>query len=267
MLSYQSILEHEFTQRSNKNSSYSLRAFANSLGINHGALSQLLSGKRVPSYKMMQKIIIELDLNATETFEFQKSVVTAYIAKNQERINPEFKKLAKSIRESKESVRNLNIEKFKVIADWYHYAIFMMLQKDNFSLDLKAISKSLEIKEIQVKAAIERLELVGLIEIKEDEITCNFSNIDTKDKKLTSSAHKKRQRQILEKSIHALETHDISKRNHQCMTMAIDPEKLPQAKKKIQQFINELSNFLEGGKKTNIYEFTTSLFSLEKLEE
>ena len=48
------------------------------------------------------------------------------------------------------------------------------------------------------------------------------------------------------------------------MTMAIDPLKLPEAKKLISAFNRKMSRFLEGGDKKEVYELQISLFSLQK---
>jgi hypothetical protein len=77
------------------------------------------------------------------------------------------------------------------------------------------------------------------------------------------SAHKRRQKEILNKSIESLESDPISERNHSGMTVAIDPALIPEAKKRISNFLQELSDFLESGNSTRVYEIHLSLFSLQ----
>jgi transcriptional regulator with XRE-family HTH domain len=54
---YKDCIQRELDRRIQKNHSYSLRAFARALKLEPGALSQFLSGKRIPSFKASQKIL------------------------------------------------------------------------------------------------------------------------------------------------------------------------------------------------------------------
>lgn len=56
-----------FNERKDKNSRYSLRAFARSLGVSSGQLSEILSGKRPLSHKLARRISIALALTEEES--------------------------------------------------------------------------------------------------------------------------------------------------------------------------------------------------------
>lgn len=264
MTNFREILSVELEEKQRKNPSFSLRAFAKNLGINHGALSQILGGKRTPSYQMATKIMMGLELSKTEEKEFLYSIAKEQFESKPERMNPILRKLVLGKNDYSESTRYLEVEKFKVISDWYHYALFVAVSKDNFVLDYEKLAKNFNLNKIQVERTIERLISVGLLIEDEKGLRQAEVHIDTNDKETTTKAHKKRQIQILEKSINAIQNQDLDKRNHSAMTMAIDPKKIPEAKKRIEKFMNELCEFLESGEKTEIYEIQTSLFSLEK---
>jgi len=55
-----------FNERKDKNPRYSLRAFARSLGVSSGQLSEILSGKRPLSHKLARRISIALTLTEVE---------------------------------------------------------------------------------------------------------------------------------------------------------------------------------------------------------
>ena len=55
-----------FNERKEKNPRYSLRAFARSLGVSSGQLSEILSGKRPLSHKLARRISIALALTDSE---------------------------------------------------------------------------------------------------------------------------------------------------------------------------------------------------------
>lgn len=56
-----------FNERKDKNPRYSLRAFARSLGVSSGQLSEILSGKRPLSHKLARRISIALALTESES--------------------------------------------------------------------------------------------------------------------------------------------------------------------------------------------------------
>jgi uncharacterized protein (TIGR02147 family) len=89
-------------------------------------------------------------------------------------------------------------------------------------------------------------------------------NITTADKSITTPALKRRQRQILEKTIDSLENDTIDSRSMTGMTMAIDPAKIAEAKKLISEFNQKISRLLENGKQTEVYELQIALFPLTK---
>lgn len=265
MTNYRDILEAELERKQKKNPAFSLRSFAKSLGVSHTTLSQVLSGKRTPSYQMANKLLMGLDVNKRIEEDFLYSIAHEHANKKTERMNPVFRKIiTKRSYDYAGEARYLELEKFKVISDWYHYAIFVMIQKDNFKYDTQAMANTLNLKKEQVKRAIERLISLNIIKEEDETLKCVDLNLDTTDKEITSQAHKKRQEQSLEMSIKALKKQDINQRNHSTMTMAIDPKKIPEAKRKIHEFMKELCDFLDSGEKKEIYELQTSLFSLEK---
>jgi transcriptional regulator with XRE-family HTH domain len=58
-----------FNERKDKNPRYSLRAFARSLGVSSGQLSEILSGKRPLSHKLARRVSIALALTENESQE------------------------------------------------------------------------------------------------------------------------------------------------------------------------------------------------------
>jgi transcriptional regulator with XRE-family HTH domain len=77
---YQKRLQTELEYRKKKNFRYSARAFARRLDIDVAALSRILSGKKIPSLGLSQKISKNLKFSQTDQREFITSVVQAQIA-------------------------------------------------------------------------------------------------------------------------------------------------------------------------------------------
>jgi uncharacterized protein (TIGR02147 family) len=151
---YNHCLQQELERRIEKNPRYSLRAFASSLGVNPGALSQILSGTRYPSYKMAVKILQALALSPEDQNEFFKSIARVQKARGLKRQNPVFRKSDTALPAVESPVRELSLELFKVIADWYHYAILELTFLPEFKPTAAWIAGKLGISEIEAKLAL-----------------------------------------------------------------------------------------------------------------
>lgn len=257
---YKNRIQEELTLRCERNPRYSLRAFAKALGIDAGAVSRILSGKLVPSVKVAEKLVEKLDLSSSEQRQFLVSVGAAHRARNSHRVDPIFRKLeSQSVQ-----VKELSAEIFRVIADWYHYAILELTFTPGFKSDPQWIAAELGISPLQAKLAIERLLKLSLLERNKETFRKADQKISTGEKHLTTTAHRNRQKQVLEKAIFSLENDAIESRSNTAMTMAIDPTMLPLAKEKILKFNQELCELLESGKRTQVYELSISLFPIQK---
>ncbi len=258
-LYYLQCLGRELAERCEKNPRYSLRAFAKACGISPAVLSQFLSGKRVPSYPVAQKLLKQLDLGPEEQDQFLGSLAHKHQRRGLRRLNPVFKKI-----QHVPKPRELSLELFKVIGDWYHYAVLMLTCVEGFKPAPKWIAGQLGITELEAKLALERLVQVGLLAEENGTYVCTNAHFTTADKHMTNAALKRHTRQSLEKAVHSLENDPIEKRSMTYMTMAIDPERIPEAKALVEEFTNRMSALLETGRRTQVYEFGMYLYPLQK---
>jgi len=245
-------LQQELIDRCRRNSKYSLRSFARTLGIGPSALSDMLNGKRTITLASIEKLGLALGLNPQEISHYQRA-----IKKTNDSI---FKQQALL------DFQQLSLDTYSIISDWYHYAILELMKLKDFKNETNWIAKSLGITKSEANAAVERLVRVGLILInKNGRWTDTSSGFSTNiiDSKITSAASKKLQKQILEMSINALENLPADIRNHTSMTMAINIRDLPEAINKIKEFRRELCAFLErNDDATHIYQLGLSLFPI-----
>jgi len=261
---YQKCLREGLAERLQKNPRYSLRAFAKALQVDPSSLSKILTGQKIPTPKLSKKIIERLALVPQDQKRFLFSMAKAYEEDGVLRKKPEIKKLLKkpaiNIAE-----RDLSLEVFRIISDWYHYAILQLAQSKNFQSNPKWIARQLNIQEMEAKLAVDRLKALELLEEKEGRWVRTSERLTTGDLALTTPALRKRIQQITEKSIYSLENDPIAERNHTTMTMNIDPEKIPIAKEMIQEFMDQLSEALET-KMKRVYELQINLFPLQRNE-
>jgi len=256
---YRNFLREELEGRCHSNSRYSLRAFARSIGFEASVISQIISGKRVPTLKTGKRLVESLNLSPQLQFDFLNSIANTRKDRDTSRVG-----ILKELN-TYNALSKLDHEMFQMIADWYHYAILALTFDKNFKTDPRWISSQLDITVTQAKIALERLyRLEFLKKLPKGKVELKQNSFTTSNKKITTPALRLHQKQILKKSMESLENDPIESRSHNSMTLSIDPEKLSLAKSKIEDFINHLSTELEVGSKRQVYELSISLFPLQK---
>ena len=236
-------LQEELVTRATKNPSFSARAFAKKLDIGTSSLTQIINGKRPLTDKMCKKI--------SERLGYSPDEVSALM-----RIAPESNKPA--------SFPNMTVDMFKVIADWYHYAILELTYLEHFKGDHKWIAKSLGITTHEVRAAVERLLRLDFLEITEDNIWIDtLGDANNPGNEFTAPAMRKLQKQVLEKAIDALENVPYEERIQSSITLPVSRARAAEAKQKVLDFMNELDTFLrEDPEKDEVYNMSFSLYPI-----
>lgn len=230
-------LQAEFTARTRSNPSYSLRAFARFLQMEASSVSQILSGKRNASDRVIRSICNRLSVDPELSHHFLKNVGEYTVLYQQ-----------------------VAMDAFAVIADWYHYAILELTFTKNFQSSPKWIAKKLNISPAEVRVAIERLERLELIEVKNGKLRKIETYLTNGPDGFTAPALRELQRQVLRKALTAIDETPQEKKSITSMTMAIDPKKLPEAALRIKKFRRELCSFLEDGPRTYVYNLGIQLY-------
>lgn len=127
---FQSYLRTELTQRCRANAAYSLRAFARDLDVEPSALSKILSGKRAITHEMKTRFGKKLKLTRQQlnVLRCAKSVSMAEDA-------ADFGESSASSSGSAGLYRLMAEDSFRILSDWYHYAILELTKVDHFRSD------------------------------------------------------------------------------------------------------------------------------------
>lgn len=260
---YSIFLKNLLVSRCQRNSAYSLRAFAQSLKSDAGTISSIINLKRPLSLKKAEQIISILNPTETERQRFLSSVVLFYKSRDLKRKDP---KVSQFNLKKYKTLRALDVEIYHMIADWYHAAILELTYQNEFTPTPSWISKQLGITYSEAKVALDRLLQLELIEEKEGKFHKVNDHLDLLHATQTSSVRKKKQIQIRQKSIEAIEIDTVESRYMTSVTMCIDPKLLPEARKRIDEFNDSLCAFLESGERKEVYCMELGLFSLQKIK-
>lgn len=251
-LNYQTWLTREFTNRCNKNPKYSIRAFADLLKMNSSTVSQILSGKRQISAKMIKRFC---DILGASPKEENALIKFANLKNSRNQIEAET---------LEDNFQQLTLDAYALISDWYHYAILELTFVQDFQSNPRWISNKLGITAIEANIAIERLKRLELIEEANGKLTKTEAFITNFSDGVTSNALKNLQRSILKMALDAIDNTPQEEKDITSMTFAIDETKMSEAKKCIKKFRREMSQLLESGKQTRVYNLGIQLYPISK---
>ena len=146
-------LENLLTEKIKKNPQFSLRAFARLVNVSPAVLSRILSGKRKLTFNLAVRIADALVLGPSE-----REALYSFFTSNDHSEKSEEEKHEKE----------LSIDCFNAMKEWYHYGITQLLYVESFRDDPKWISKMLGITELEAMLAIERLLRLEILDRDED---------------------------------------------------------------------------------------------------
>ncbi len=243
-------LQKELIKRCATNPKYSVRAFAKYLGIENSALSKILGKKRKLTAYTIHKLGERLSLGPLEMQKF----VSFHASYDSQNIFKPRKSNAHSIQ--------VAMDTFAAISDWYHFAIVELARIKSFKVDSRYIASLLGISQAEAIVAIDRLERLKFIKIEKNCLIANIEEYDAFIGRVSSPELRKMQTQILSQAIDALENVALEDRSQTSVTMAVDKNKIEEAKKIIRNFEDQMIQTLMG-KKTNlisVYQLSVSLF-------
>lgn len=260
----QNFLMNRLVEAQKKNASYSVRALAKKSGVSISVMSEIMRGKRAVTRKTAERIADRFLLDPSERFELL-------------RYYPEKKKSTKSTRELlKEqtvakgqllSYMKLSSDQFQTISHWLHFAILSLLQTKNYQSSAEWISDRLGTSVKEVKMALERLERLGLIEMKADG---SFKRKTTKLKTtdgLFDLSVQKSHLSDLDRGRNAIETIPVELRDFTSVTFPANTKKLAQAREIIRKAQQEVVNLLADDEATEVYRFSGMMFPLTQVLE
>jgi len=250
-------LQQEFSVRCKRNPRYSLRGFAKLLELDPSTVSQLISGKRLASKKLVEKICFRLETHPLEKEQLINRIDQIKANKKISRDpNVQFK--------TSENYKQLTLDAFQVISDWCHYAILELTFIEGFQSSPAWIARTLGITAIETRAAIDRLKRLELIEEHNGKLRKTDALITNGLDGMTSSGLKQLQRQVLQKALDAIDSVPQDEKDISSMTMSIDPSKLHNARQLIKNFRRQLCQFLENGKRARVYHLGIQLYPVSK---
>lgn len=247
-LKIRKIILNKFAEIQSRNENYSLRSFARFLKISPTTLSEVLSEKRNLSKASCEKVLKKIGVSESEYNDVLSMFERQDALEDRAKI-------------SESTYKILNKDEFKIVSDWQHFAILSLFETKNFVFSIDEISRRLSLSLSKVKVALDLLMKLNLLKKEGENIVPTgemfATTNDIPDKHIRKSHH-----QTLQLAKRSLEKDDVNERDFIATTMAIDPALIPEAKKLIRKFRNDLASFLETGPQTEVFRLSIQLFPL-----
>lgn len=243
-------INSEFQRRKAINASYSLRAYAKHMGVSVSILSRIMNGKIPMSLKLLQRLSIPLSISLEEYEYYEAEISSRKATQSSERV-------------IETSQRQLELDEFKIIQDWYNFAILEMVNLHDFQPCEKWIAKKLSISEEDAFLALERLvRLELLVQNANGSFKKSTSFVSIIQMNFSTVAMRNRQKQVLKRAIDAMDLVDFAKRDQSAITLSLDSSLLPEIKTKIKKMRRSLANYIvkNSKKRDQVYELSMSFF-------
>lgn len=257
---YRSWLRRELAERKQRNPRYSLRAFARDAKLSPAFLSEVMRGRKSIEEPRAHRLGTELGWSEAKTRHF--ATLVRYNNSDNARIKASLENEIADHERHNVEVAELSHDLFRFIADWYHVAILELVHLEDFRPSVDWVAKRLGISVATARAAVARLQRLELLVERDGKWIKPLGNSRTADR--PSAAIRSFHLQMLEKARRAIEGHPEPSRKIGGCTMVIDPDKLDEANRRITEFRRDLMAFLESGKRTALFHFSTQLFRLDR---
>jgi uncharacterized protein (TIGR02147 family) len=233
MNDYRDMLKRLLDEKKARNARFSLRAFAQKIGLSHSTLSQVFKGERNLSLQTAHRIANTLKMKGEERELFLLRVELAGL-ESEDRAPVEAKILAL---ERFRSSPVLDAGTTELLGDWLRFAIYSVAQMnwDNFSAQFLADSLKVPLKDVEAELA--NLEKKGLL---------------LKDKKPKLSDRKwfnpqnvddilRLHQELLRRHREAIVSDDVNRLISWSESLAITIDQIPEAEEITRDFIQRMS--------------------------
>ncbi len=260
---YLKILKDELETRFQRNRLYSLRAFSRDLGISPSRLSDALSGRSGFSREAALQVAKRLGFGPDEQDYFATLAEARHSrsVRQREAASAKLESISQAHAVDQE-YRQVQLDSFKVISDWHHFAILELTALSDFDSSSNWIAKRLGIHIFEVDQAVERLIRLKLLSKRNGTLSATDAKSATPSG-VASEAIRNFHRQILEKAALQLQNQPVESREYSTNVLAIDRRKLPEAKSALKTFRRRFCRDLgESQEKDSVYCLSIQLFEL-----
>jgi uncharacterized protein (TIGR02147 family) len=249
----QKIIQHRLNQAQLKNPRFTLRAMAKKMELSSGALSEILSGKRVVASKLAQKICSKLDIDLHE--------------KSRIFYEPELAKDREKNKIGSEEIYQLSQDQFAMLSQWPHFALLSLLNTKGCQHNVDWMAERLGLSKKTLGEVLARLLRLDLVRYDQHgKLLRTKKSLKTTDDLVSYSVRKSHLGDMeLAKSL--LDKVGVQHRDYTSISIPTDLKTLNKAKTLIRKFQDEMMNLLWTAEADQVYKMSVYLYPLTTLKE
>lgn len=259
---YLDFIQSETEKLRKSHPDWSVSKWANDMGfMNPTALHMIIKGKRRPGSKAIPKLCRFFQFSEQEEKYFRYLLKRDLSVKDPEVAQYIDSKLKVMIQDK--SMLSLEEAEFRLIAEWYHYAIQQMLCIKSLPADPAEIQKHLfyDVSLDQVSAAIENLIRLKIIERSGNQLQILQRAVRTSHD-IPSEALRLHAEQMIENAKKSIRKVQLQERSVQGRTLVIKKDQIEAAKKMIQEFSNQFGVEIDSDMGDQVYQLNIQFFPL-----
>ena len=264
-LNYRTFLKSKLSERVTDNPSYSLRSMAKQIGLAPSLLCEVMKGSRTLTSQSASKIASHFKFKDQEAEYFH--LLVQFENERSEELKATILTRLQTLK-PREQIRDLSIDAFKSIADWFHLPIIEMTQLKGFGFNPSSVAAALGISVIEAEVAMERLERLELIE---KDIKGKYRKVSPRfitKSSISNDAFKRFNKSFLEKAIESLDTQTPQERLSGSETFAFSKSKLKEANQITEEYFNRMVALADESKDADeIYHLAVHLFQISKVKK
>ena len=259
---YRKYLRAVLDEKTRRNPSFSLRAFARAAKVSASHLSRTLNGESKLSATSARQIALALNSSAEEADHFLGLIELEQAADDVDR-----RRILKRLSRNQPSrAKVLSIEHFRLIAEWYHFAILNLPNLRGFRSDISWVAKRLGIRPIEARLAVERLLMLGLMHKTPKGLkAAEEVDLQTTDD-ISSAAIQENHTQHLNLAQNALREVPIELREFNNLTLSMNLADVSRAKKALRDFIDKFNRDHESVPGQELFQLNVQFYLLSKSE-
>ena len=262
-MDYRELLKEHLEDRKSEQPKYSTRSFAKDLGVSPAYISLILNGQRKLAEDRAGDIAARLEWPAHKQRLF--CTLVRYEHARTDAARRAIQDELDQMQNRGEGYDQVQADTFRMISKWYHNALMELVRLPTFDPSPVWIAKRLGVTPIEAELALDRLQRLGFL--KRDK-KGKFERADGKweVEEIPSAAIRGHHVGMLKRAALGLEQQDMDSRDFSGLTLAINSEKLPEAKALLKNTLREICDMLNTGDRDAVYQISYQMFRLDRPE-
>jgi uncharacterized protein (TIGR02147 family) len=263
-LNYHSFLEDFVATKKSEKEWFSIRYFAEKIGVDQANLVRVFQGKRHLSVAAVERMVAYLELDGRRA-DYLRCLVTFNKCKTDAKARACFDKLMALVAPE---AKVLEPRQYEFYRKWYHTAVYNLMDCYDFRGDFDALANQLNpvITTTQARESMELLLQLGVLQKRADGRFVQTHSIISSGDAWRSFAVHTFQEATLKLALHSLENHPRQVRDFSTMSMSIAEKDLEVIRELTREYRKSVLKVVQDSNPADsVYHLNIQLFPMSKV--